>query len=765
LSLHRFRAARAAFAPIALALLLAGALYVPLLQDGAVYAMNGSFMYAAYPWAGNLAADPRVRGPSFHQTDYSEEYYPTIVENTRALRAGELPLWFPYSLAGMPNLNLALGEFTHPLRLLLYLALPPLLQTQAWLVLSVISGFLGMVVLLRHHGLQPSAAVLGGTVWALNGSVVFWGLFECFTAANATIPWILYLIDQAMGRRQFAVAVIAGGVWGLLFHNGHLQLTFMWSLACALYCAVLLARDVERIDGKWHFDPRSLGLVGTIGLVALAVGAPVWIRTLAWLPDLHRASEADLQLANGIRWPKATAAILGPGIGDFPSGGLNIEVQAFLGIVPLVLVPLGCLFGWRHRSRLASVAAICVVIGAAITFAIKPVILSLRAVVPLFSSLHLHFFAQVAHLGIAILAALGAAFIVRIIDARRPARWMASCVVLALAAAHAIQAIAAFYRTTPSQPFGPAWNFPATPIIDKAAELQGPYRTIQVRAQVPAGLWLKPMLTGRLSGLYALHSAIGYESLLPRWVYQLWRSVERGQITTTPDRGYYAIFEDRRVDPGLLRRLSVGLIMATPEARLRGADETDLVATGQISEVYRGPDGVLYRVSDAQPRAYFVTDADVVDDQAALSALFRGTFDSTRKILVAPEWSDAMARPTPEPIPQTPSSGTVQIIEDGANRLVVRVTSGQAGFLQINDSWSPGWHATIDGTPTPVLRSNFAFRAVPVPAGEHRVSLVYRPRPEIAGIGIEVVALVGVGLFVLVAARRADVSARVQAPA
>jgi len=225
-----FRIARSSIAaPVVLALLLAGGLYVPLLQNGTVYGMNGPFMYAVYPWAGNIVADARVRGQAFHQTDYSEEYYPTIVENTRALRAGELPLWFPYSLAGMPNLNLAIAEFTHPLRLLLYLTLPALLQTQAWIVLSVMSAFLGMVVLLRSHGLQLSAAILGGTVWALNGSVVFWGLFECFTAANATIPWTLYLIGQAMARRQFAIAVIAGGTWGLLFHNGHLQLMFMWS--------------------------------------------------------------------------------------------------------------------------------------------------------------------------------------------------------------------------------------------------------------------------------------------------------------------------------------------------------------------------------------------------------------------------------------------------------------------------------------------------------------------------------------------------------
>jgi hypothetical protein len=146
--------------------------------------------------------------------------------------------------------------------------------------------------------------------------------------------------------------------------------------------------------------------------------------------------------------------------------------------------------GWRYRLQLTGVAAICLVLGAAVAFAIKPVVLFLRAVVPLFASLHLHFFAQLAHLGIAMLAALGAAAIIRMIDARRPGHSTASRVVFVLATTHAIQAIAAFYITTPSQPIDAAWNFPVTPIIDKAVCVAGPYRTIQIRAELPPNIWL-----------------------------------------------------------------------------------------------------------------------------------------------------------------------------------------------------------------------------------------------------------------------------------
>ncbi|NBP25175.1 MAG: hypothetical protein EBU81_11620, partial [Proteobacteria bacterium] len=49
-------------------------------------------------------------------------------------------------------------------------------------------------------------------------------------------------------------------------------------------------------------------------------------------------------------------------------------------------------------------------------------------------------------------------------------------------------------------------------------------------------------------------------------------------------------------------------------------------------------------------------------------------------------------------------------------------------LLVFTDSWAPGWSATIDGAPTPVLRVNNAIRGVIVPAGEHSLIWDYRPR-------------------------------------
>jgi uncharacterized membrane protein YfhO len=56
------------------------------------------------------------------------------------------------------------------------------------------------------------------------------------------------------------------------------------------------------------------------------------------------------------------------------------------------------------------------------------------------------------------------------------------------------------------------------------------------------------------------------------------------------------------------------------------------------------------------------------------------------------------------------------------------VVAPRDGLAVILDPFYPGWTATVDGKPTPILRADFAFQAVPVAAGTHELRLAYRNR-------------------------------------
>ena len=97
------------------------------------------------------------------------------------------------------------------------------------------------------------------------------------------------------------------------------------------------------------------------------------------------------------------------------------------------------------------------------------------------------------------------------------------------------------------------------------------------------------------------------------------------------------------------------------------------------------------------------------------------------------------------------AAGDCVLVSDAPERLRLRCRSDAASFAVVADSWFPGWSATVDGTPAPILRANLAMRAVPLPAGEHDVELVYRPAHLALGFVVSALAL---ALALLLAAWR-----------
>jgi hypothetical protein len=105
---------------------------------------------------------------------------------------------------------------------------------------------------------------------------------------------------------------------------------------------------------------------------------------------------------------------------------------------------------------------------------------------------------------------------------------------------------------------------------------------------------------------------------------------------------------------------------------------------------------------------------------------------STGAALASP--AQAVQAPVEMDEPPVVSAANNRTIEPEAviaryqNTLVeIEVNTPRPGFLVLNDVWHPWWQATVDGISARIRRANVLFRAVPVPAGRHRVRFEFHP--------------------------------------
>ena len=76
----------------------------------------------------------------------------------------------------------------------------------------------------------------------------------------------------------------------------------------------------------------------------------------------------------------------------------------------------------------------------------------------------------------------------------------------------------------------------------------------------------------------------------------------------------------------------------------------------------------------------------------------------------------------------------IKLEKEDTSQLILDLNYQSAGWLVIIDLYYPGWRAYLDGSEVPLYPANYLFRAVPIPAGRHRLKMVFQPRSFALGI-------------------------------
>jgi hypothetical protein len=237
--------------------------------------------------------------------------------------------------------------------------------------------------------------------------------------------------------------------------------------------------------------------------------------------------------------------------------------------------------------------------------------------------------------------------------------------------------------------------------------------------------------------LHGVAALDGYAGIGPRWTVDLigdhnrrgivdtLHVLERGRLSATP-----AFFD-------VLEALSVRWLIVPSR-----------IASGRVEHIASVGGAEVYRLPAALPRARLVDRARIVDSADQLQRLLlSGAIDLRREaVLHDPHAAEIVAGLAQAGRGSGPA-GEARLVVDRSTEVVVETAATRGGLLVLADTWYPGWEATVDGRPAPLLRANVAHRAVPLTPGNHRVEFAYRPARLAWGL-----ALTTAGLAILLAA-------------
>jgi len=192
---------------------------------------------------------------------------------------------------------------------------------------------------------------------------------------------------------------------------------------------------------------------------------------------------------------------------------------------------------------------------------------------------------------------------------------------------------------------------------------------------------------------------------------------------------------------------ALGISKGMPNLKVAGLMNARFIVSAQelpgiIEKQYTEPGGGLfvYRNPFVLPRAWFVDSVEEVTDlQEAMNRISSEDFDPRSTAIVNQSVDFTIGGP------DTLSKAVVPANAYHAKSMEIEASTPDTGFLVVSELWYPdGWRATIDGVPTQIYRTDYGFRGLVVPAGQHHIRMEISLAEVRAGFWIS-----GISLFAI----------------
>jgi len=715
-------------------------------------------------------------GRAFAGSDLRYFFYSVREAVADALRHGRVPGWQRGIFLGYP---VVADPQAATFDLLTWLTLPwdaPRALTLAALLHLAIAGW-GMAYWMRLRGLGAAEGLLAAVLFALGAKETVHVLHWNFAASTAWWPWMLAGLEgfAASGRGRFVLlaSLAAAASW----FGGSPQMAYFGSGVAALY-ALVLSPDL------WRRRPSDALLALVAPVVGLVLAAPLLL-PVAELSRLGpRGAGVDYAFATSWKWPGRWALallVLPRGYGDGRLGMNLWEATGYLGILPLGLAVAAPL-----RRRGVPLLLALAILGVWISFG-EDAWLGLHRLLfrflPGYGSFRNPTRAlMVTSFASAVLAAEGLAALRRDGScgaARRAAAALVTAGALALllprlpgfarsidpaaarAGVAAALALAGLTWLALRRRAGvrPVWALGALALC--AVDL---YHAFGDANEVADSASQRPPLS-EFAPLLPAPPAPRRVGVVAKWgttANATWRQGWEGVTGYGPMciQRVRSLIEgtwtDRVVPPGPTTA-DTNFPRPRPASPLWALFAAPIVISDAPQPLPRLLEGgrewesrlVAYRAA-ALPRVFWAGAWSAAPDAAVADPLLAAA-SGDRVVL---------AEPLADLPPSGPPEGPVaaEDVRIGDDVIEATVLAPRDGLAVVLDPFYPGWTASVDGVPAPIVRADFAFEAVPVAAGRRALRLEYRSRPLRLGAGV---AIAGLGAIAAVLSwRRRRLAAR-----
>jgi hypothetical protein len=676
--------------------------------------------------------------------DYVNQVVPWFEFQAREWHAGRFPLWDPYHWGGQPLPGQMQPGAMYPLNWLLFL-LPlnngflsiPILH---WY--QVLIHFIGAAFcywLCRDLGRSRMASVLGGTIFGMSG---YLGTTDWPQMVNGVVwaPLVLmFFLRVRRGERPVLHSALCGAALGISFLSGHHQApTFMSLMIVGLWVQAILVK-------KFPFR-RAVVLMGIFGLFVALCGAAQVLPAIEFGKIAMRwvGAKEPVGWADPVPYPIHSQYSLNPvsvlGL-IFPD--IATPTIPFMGITAIVVAIVAVMGPWKYgHVRLLTGAAVA------------GLILALGST----SAFH------------GVLYAL----IPGVEKARSPASGIFLFNLMAAAlAAHGFDALLDLKSEVPSIGriqkvlCGIAVVVYVFLFATNLFEQGKLFYQLRSAAVALSALLLAALLAGWQSGAISartvaysligltmldLSGVVGYPYTSREQGWTLFDKLYSNQdIISYIRKGppYSRFLEDREELPYNLgdwwgiEQFDGYTGITTNIVHVNGGWQIyDLMGVEYYigkkpmrpdeTPVFTGTSGmILYKNPNALERTWIAHHVTTVGGEKELqAALMHQAAELKNDVVLVKDAPQVATCDVPD---------RQKIDSYGQSRISIIAQMGCSGMLVLADTFTPGWNATVDGSPVRIYEAYGVIRAVVVPAGTHKIEFRYRPNGVIYGSALTLI--------------------------